>query len=186
MTNETPNFEALSGDTRQLRNDDSTETAPQAEAQGTPSVNDGEVIGRVAAPPQLESTPEHFHFWVERSRLVEANQFVHTESTVEGQTIQFFGVIDEVRRSSRKRDILEEYDIADGDARYEPPFKADGVTYARASVLRTTPDILTPALEQSLVNLGGEQEASFAYGFTEMKRPLAVGLLCNGARGTAG
>lgn len=87
---------------------------------------------------------------------------------------------------SRKRDILEEYDVADGDALFEPPFKPEGVTYARASILRTTPDILTPALEQSFVRLGGEQEARIAYGFEVMRHALPVGLLCNGARGFAG
>lgn len=153
----------------------------------TPNLKGAEVIGRIAAPPQLESTPEHFHFWVERDRLVENNQFVRTESIVEGQNVRFFGVIDEVRRSSRKRDILEEYDVADGDALYEPPFKAEGVTYARASILRTEPEILTPALEQSIVRLGGEEEARIAYGFDDMRdHALPVGLLCNGARGFAG
>lgn len=187
MTNEAPNFEAHARDAGQLRDEDAPADAPQAEAQDSPSANGGEVIGRVAAPPQLESTPEHFHFWVERNRLVESNQFVRTESTVEGQVVRFVGVIDEVRRSSRKRDILEEYDVGDGDALFEPPFKPDGVTYARASILRTEPEIFTPALEQSIVRLGGEEEARIAYGFDDMKnRALPVGLLCNGARGFAG
>jgi hypothetical protein len=187
MTNETPNFEARSDDAGQFHNEDSTAPAPRAEAQDSPSASGGEVIGRVAAPPQLESTPEHFHFWVERNRIVESNQFVRTESTVEGQNVRFFGLIDEVRRSSRKRDILEEYDVGDGDALFEPPFKPDGVTYARASILRTEPEIFTPALEQSIVRLGGEEEARIAYGFDDMKnRALPVGLLCNGARGFAG
>ena len=186
MTNETPNSEVRSSDAGQFHND-STTSAPQAEGQDSPPANGGEVIGRVAAPPQLESTSEHFHFWVERNRLVESNQFVRTESTVEGQTVNFFGVIDEVRRSSRKRDILEEYDVGDGDALFEPPFKPDGVTYARASILRTEPEIFTPALEQSVVRLGGEEEARIAYGFNDMKnRALPVGLLCNGARSFAG
>jgi hypothetical protein len=186
MVNDSANFEARSGDVGVERGNAAPIPDIGAEGQAARTAGGGEIIGRVAAPPQLESTPEHFHFWVERDRLVETNQFVRTESTVGGQAVQFFGVIDEVRRSSRKRDILEEYDVADGDALFEPPFKPEGVTYARASVLRTTPDIFTPALEQSVVRLGGEEEARFAYGFTEMKRALAVGLLRNGARATAG
>src|ERR1700755_981506 len=189
MTNETPNLGARAGNvgaptdgtvgSADTRTEDGVRATEQSPAAG------GEVIGRVAAPPQLESTPEHFHFWVERNRLVETNQFVRTESTVEGQTVQFFGVIDEVRRSSRKRDILEEYDVADGAALFEPPFKPEGVTDARASILRTDPGFLTPALEQSLVRLGGQEEAGIAYAFGDMRRALPVGLLCNGARGSA-
>jgi len=193
MTNEAPNFDAREGDAGIPSNGsggtpDGAQTAADDRAAGlSPApAGGGEVIGRVAAPPQLESTPEHFHFWVERNRLIETNQFVRTESIVEGQTVQFFGVIDEVRRSSRKRDILEEYDVADGAALFEPPFRPEGVTYARASILRTEPGLLTPALEQSLVRLGGREEAAVAYAFNDMRRALPVGLLCNGARGSAG
>ncbi len=138
-------------------------------------------IGRVAAPPQLEATPDRFHFWVSRGRLVENNQFVRTESTVDGTRIRFYGVIDEVRRTSRKRDILEEYDGADGDVGYEPPFNTEGVTYARANILRTEPDIQTPPLEQSEVIIGGEADARLAYDFESMSQPMPVGLLRNGA-----
>ncbi len=190
MTNETPNFDPRAGNAGTPPDNAlgpaDTRTADSAQPTGQGPASGSKVIGRVAAPPQLESTPEHFHFWVERNRLVETNQFVRTESTVEGQTVQFFGVIDEVRRSSRKRDILEEYDVADGAALFEPPFKPEGVTYARASILRTDPGLLTPALEQSLVRLGGQEEAGIAYAFGEMRRALPVGLLCNGARGSAG
>ncbi len=138
-------------------------------------------IGRVAAPPNLEATPNRFHFWVSRGKLVENNQFVRTESTVDGNTIRFYGMIDEVRRTSRKRDILEEYDGADGDVGYEPPFKTEGVTYARANILRTEPDIQTPPLEQSEVIIGGEADARLAYDFDSMSQPMPVGLLRNGA-----
>lgn len=190
MTNETPNLDARAGNVGAPTDGTVGTAGTRTEASAQPTDQNpaagGEFIGRVAAPPQLESTPEHFHFWVERNRLVETNQFVRTESTVEGQTVQFFGVIDEVRRSSRKRDILEEYDVADGAALFEPPFKPEGVTYARASILRTDPGFLTPALEQSLVRLGGQEEAGIAYAFGDMRRALPVGLLCNGARGSAG
>src|SRR5205085_3157851 len=95
MPNDSTNFEARSGDTGAARSDATAAPGTQADVQASPTARGGEVIGRVAAPPQLESTPEHFHFWVERDRLIETNQFVRTESTVEGQAVQFFGVIDE-------------------------------------------------------------------------------------------
>jgi len=145
-----------------------------------------EIIGRVGAPPQLEATPDQFNFWVARQRLVENNQFVSAKSIVGGKDITYFGIVDEVRRASRKRDILEEYDTADGDVSYEPPFKMEGVTYARVNILRSEPDLLTPPLEQSSVFLGGEAEASFAYGFKDMANAMPVGLLRNGASNFAG
>jgi uncharacterized protein len=145
-----------------------------------------EIIGRVGAPPQLEATPEQFNFWVARHQLVENNQFVSVKSVVGGKDITYFGIVDEVRRASRKRDILEEYDTADGDVNYEPPFKMEGVTYARVNILRSKPDLLTPPLEQSPVFFGGEAEASVAYGFRDMANALPVGLLRNGAIKYAG
>jgi hypothetical protein len=145
-----------------------------------------EIIGRVGAPPQLEATPDQFNFWVARHQLVENNQFVSAKSVVGGKDITYFGIVDEVRRASRKRDILEEYDTADGDVSYEPPFKMEGVTYAHVNILRSQPDLLTPPLEQSPVHFGGEAEAGFAYGFTEMANAMPVGLLRNGASKYAG
>ncbi len=148
-----------------------------------PDIN---VIGRVASPPQLESTSDQFHFWVQRDRLVEKTQIVRTESRVDGKMLQFYGVIDEVRRRSRKRDINEEFDGSDGDVNYESEFKAEGVTYASVSILHTDPTVLTPPIEQSKVYLGGEAEADASYGFSEMVRPLLVGRLRNGGNNFAG
>jgi len=63
------------------------------------------LIGRVASPPPLESTSEQFYFWVQRGRLVEKSQIVRTESSIDGRKIQFYGVVGEVRRRSRKSDM---------------------------------------------------------------------------------
>ena len=60
------------------------------------------------------------------------------------------------------------------------------MTYACAKILRTDPEVLTPPLEGSKVFLGGEKEAEFAFGFGEMKTPLAFGLLRNGGDDFAG
>jgi uncharacterized protein len=86
---------------------------PKEEVSGT-IASSGRLIGRVASPPQLESTSEQFYFWVERGRLVERTQLVRAESTIDGRQIRFYGLIDEVHRRSRKRDIHEEFDVTDG------------------------------------------------------------------------
>lgn len=183
MTEGTAQFVQFEAD---QRGDVEFEDKAATQLRGDEEDMNDDLIGRVAAPPHLEATPDQFHFWIARGLLIENSQFVRTESVIEDQRIEFFGVIDEVRRASRKRDILEEYDTADGDARYEPPFKTDGVTYARVNILRSQPDRMTPPIEQSLVYLGGETEAQTAYGFAEMSNPMPIGLLKNGASNYAG
>ena len=145
-----------------------------------------QIIGRVASPPQLKSTSEQFYFWVQRNRIVEKTQIVRVESQVNGQTYQYYGVVEEVNRRSRKKNIEEEFDFADGDVNYESDLKAEGVTYASVQILRTQPAILTPPIEYSKVYLAEQPDADFAYGFSEMSRALPVGQLYNGADCFAG
>ncbi|MBD2001413.1 ATP-binding protein [Leptolyngbya sp. FACHB-541] len=164
---------------------DSTNSTSEQSPQNAKVPND-ELIGRVASPPQLESTSEEFYFWVQRDRLVEKTQLVRAESIINGQTIKFYGVIEEVHRRSRKRDIGEEFDVLDGEVASDPEFKPEGVTYANVNVLRTVPDVLTPPIEVSKVYLGNESDAAISYGFDEMKRPMAVGQLRNGGSNDAG
>lgn len=145
-----------------------------------------QIIGRVASPPQLESTSEQFYFWVQRNQVVEKTQIVRVESHVNGQGYQYYGVVEEVHRRSRKKNIEEEFDFADGEVNYESDLKAEGVTYASVRILRTQPAVLTPPIEYSKVYLAEAPDAEFAYGFSEMSRALPVGQLYNGADRFAG
>jgi uncharacterized protein len=163
------------------------ESQPQGDSNKEAQPGTGaKLIGRVASPPQHESTSEQFCFWVERGRLVERTQLVRAESQIDGTSIQFFGVISEVHRRSRKRDIHEEFDVTDGSLTDEPVFKPEGITYASVSILRADPSVLTPPIEQSNVYLGGDIEADFSYGFSEMKRSMNIGRLRNGGSRYAG
>lgn len=144
------------------------------------------IIGKVGSPPQREATSEQFQFWIPRDELVEKTQIVRTESTIGGQTIQYYALVDEVYRQSRKRNMGEEFDNFDGDVEYQPVFQSEGVTFAAASILRTEPPVLTPPLEQSSVYLGGEHDAQLAYGADRIENPLVVGLVKNGGSTTAG
>ncbi|MFW6295634.1 MAG: ATP-binding protein [Halothece sp.] len=164
----------------------SADSVNEPEEDNSNSSNNAQIIGKVASPPRKESTSDQFHFWVKRDELVEKTQIVRTESKIGNDTIQFFGVIEEVFRQSRKKDIGEEFDAFDGDVDYEPEFKSEGVTFATATILRTQPPVLAPPFEQSSVFLGGESEAESAYGFDEMKKPMPVGLLKNGGSNYAG
>lgn len=162
-------------------------TAPksaQAHAPVVPSA--GNLIGRVASPYGLEATSDSCAFWVERERIVEKNQIVRIESQLGSQQVQFYGVVEEVRRRSRKRDIHEEFDGTDGEAATDAPFAPEGVTYGVVSVLQAMPNLLTPPLEQSRVFLGGADEAAIAYGFDGMRRSIAIGQLRNGGTAYAG
>ena len=145
-----------------------------------------QIIGKVASPPRRESTSDEFHFWVKRGELVEKTQIVKTESHIGNETIEFYAIVEEVYRQSRKRDIGEEFDAFDGDVNYQPEFQSEGVTFATASILRTNPPLLAPPLEQSSVYLGSEDDAQLAYRFDEIEHPLTVGLIKNGGNAIAG
>lgn len=141
-------------------------------------------VGRIAAPNRFEATSSEFYFWIKRGKTLEENQIVFSESNINGEEITFYAVIDEIKRNSRRADMTEEYDLADGDVGYEPPFSNEGFSYAHTQVLRVEPEIATPPIERSIVCLGGEAEAKIAYGFDDdddgRRRWMPVGLLKNG------
>ena len=146
-------------------------------------------VGRVTSPPRHESTADRFFFWVERGRLVEKMQVVHTACTIEGQEYQFYGVVEEVLRVARQRDVSSAHDRYDGRSAYEPPLHQEGVTYASVRILRVEPEVLAPPLEDALVYLGDEAAAAKSYAFDEMERdgePLSIGQLRNGGSALVG
>ncbi len=143
-------------------------------------------VGRIAAPNRFEATSSEFYFWIKRGETLEENQTVFSESNINGEEVRFYALIDEIKRTSRRADMTEEYDIGDGDVNYEPPFSNEGFSYAHAQVLRIQPELATPPIERSMVSLGEEKEAQIAYGFDEISRPMPVGLLKNGAKKYAG
>jgi hypothetical protein len=154
---------------------------PQGNGQAGP-----ERLGRVAAPPNKESTSEYFYFWVEKGKLCERTQIVKTSSQIGGRPVEFVGLVEEVYRQSRQRDMGEEVDRFDADPAMTPPFASAGFTYAKVTILRTDPVTHAPPTEESTVYLGGEQEAQKGYGVDRMGKPLRVGLLRNGGTPFAG
>ena len=88
------------------------------------------MLGRVAAPPEHESTSGDFYFWVDRSQSVERTQIVVTESKVGGRDVSFIGIVQEVYRRSRQKDIGEEAARFDCRSADRPPFESEGVTLA--------------------------------------------------------
>ena len=124
---------------------------PELDAPGGPGGEDG-LLGRVAAPPNKESTSDFFYFWVERGQLVERGQIVTTSSSLGGRTVEFVGLIEEVYRQSRQRDMGEEVDRYDDEARNEPPFKSAGFSYAKVTI--------------NAGSLGNKQAKPIVYGLT--------------------
>ncbi|MDB5311572.1 MAG: hypothetical protein JWO38_5774 [Gemmataceae bacterium] len=143
-------------------------------------------LGRVAAPPEHESTSGVFYFWVDKTRGVERTQIVTTKSAVGGREVTFVGIVQEVYRRSRQKDVTEEAARFDGRTGERPPFDSEGVTYAEVAILRTDPVAHTPPTEESEVFLASEDDARKGYGVDQMKQPLAVGLLRNGGTQFAG
>ena len=159
-------------------------TTPEPAAPDTP----GTLVGRVASPPRMEASPDEFTFWVARELLVERNQLVETTSQVGDTAVRFYGVVTDVRRRSRKRDLADAFDETDGEPAEDPAFVGDGITYATVSILTTAPARLAPPLEGSPVHLAGSRAADAAYGFDgiDPDARLDIGLVRNGAAGTAG
>ena len=148
----------------------------------------GQRLGKVAAPPNKESTSEIFYFWVEREKVVERTQIVTTSSVLGDRTVKFVGLVEEVYRQSRQRDMGEEVDRFDADSEMTPPFSSAGFAYAKVTILRTEPVTHTPPSEESTVYLGGKREAEKGYGIDQISKEnkLPLGLLRNGGTEFAG
>ncbi len=125
------------------------------------SADDPTALGKVAAPPNRESTSEQFYFWVEKEKLAERTQIVHTECTLGDRPVpvKFIGLVEEVYRQSRQRDMGEEVDRHDGQVRTTPPFRSEGFSFAKVTILRTDPVTHAPPTEECTVRLGGALEA---------------------------
>ncbi len=147
-----------------------------------------DLLGRVAAPPNKESTSDFFYFWVERGKLVERGQIVTTRSNLGERTVEFIGLVEEVYRQSRQRDMGEEVDRFDAMTGCDPPFASAGFTYAKVIILRTDPVTHAPPTEESVVRLGGQADAQRGYGVDRMRSEnrLAIGRLRNGGINYAG
>src|SRR5262249_10102872 len=130
-----------------------------ASAPGTPGHGPphAEPLGKVAAPPDKESTSEVFYFWVARGKLVERTQIVTTSSTLGGRSVEFVGLVEEVYRQSRQHDMGEEVARYAAAAAVRPLFESAGFTYAKVIILRTEPVCHAPPTEESTVYLGGKR-----------------------------
>ncbi len=158
---------------------------------GSDAPLDADAIGKVAAPPDKESTSDLFYCWVQRERLLERTQIVHTACQHGGHTepVTYVGLVEEVYRQSRQRDMGEEVDRFDGSlAGREPPFKSEGFSYAKVIILRSEPVTHAPPNEECTVRLGGAREAAKGYGIDRMREEnkLPVGRLRNGGTQFAG
>jgi hypothetical protein len=143
-------------------------------------------LGRVGAPRAGEATTEEFYFWIPEDQVVEKTQLVRVRSRAGTIPVEFFGLVTEVFRRSRRDSMLEESDRYDGRPDEELPLESRGVTYAQVRVLAARPNVFTPPREESQVYPAAEAEARFAYGVDEMEEPLAVGLVRNGGERVAG
>jgi DNA helicase HerA-like ATPase len=141
-------------------------------------------LGRVGAPKDAEATSEQFFFWAPDDRLVEKTQLVYVESPAGPQPAQFYGLVSEVFRRSRRADMLEESDRFDGRPEEEVPVESRGVTYAQVRVLASQTEaghaVFTSPREESVVHPASEADVRVAYGFGDMEKSVAIGLVRNG------
>ncbi|VTR98978.1 ATP-binding protein [Tuwongella immobilis] len=159
---------------------------PESRQVGTPVGSSPTLLGQVASPPNREATSEKFWFWCRPDVVVEKGQIVKVTSNLGGELVSFFGLTTEVYRQSRMASLSDEFDRHDGDPNYQPPFTLPGITFAATSILRSDPPLECPPMEVSAVELGGQADATKAYGLDEMGQRMNVGLIRNGAREFAG
>jgi DNA helicase HerA-like ATPase len=143
-------------------------------------------LGRIGAPRGAEATSEQFYFWAPDDQLVEKTQLIFLKSPAGRSFVEFYGLVSEVFRRSRRADMLEETDRFDGRPEEEVPIESRGVTYAQVRVLASRPNILSPPREEGLVYPAFEPEARIAYGVEDMERPMILGLIRNGGEAVAG
>lgn len=143
-------------------------------------------LGRVGAPRSAEASTEEFFCWVPEDQVIEKSQLVRVESRVGTKFVEFYGLVTEVFRRSRRDSILEESDRYDGRPDEQLSFESRGVTYAQVRVLAARPNLFAPPREESPVFAAGELDARLAYGVDEMVAPLVVGLIRNGGESVAG
>jgi hypothetical protein len=135
----------------------------------------------------MEATSEEFYVWSTDNAAIEKTQLLAVEGARDDGAVAVYGVVNEVYRRSRRRDILEEADRFDGRPESElPPVESRGVSYARVRVLGTRPQQFTACREEDLVRPAGVSDARTAYGLDDIADPLTVGLIRNGARATVG
>lgn len=155
-------------------------------ATGPPGPDAGEMIGRVGAPGGQEATTDCFYFWTGDEELVEKTQLVRAASQAGGQPAEFYGLVTEVYRRSRRQSMIEEADRFDTRPEEDIALDSKGVTYAKVRVLASRPTVFAPPREDAAVHPATEEHARLAYGFDEMASPLVVGLVRNGGTRTAG
>ncbi len=164
-----------------------SETTTHDEELALPPLPDSSgVIGRIGAPAGLEATSDSFHFWAAQDELVEKTQLVRAISEAGGQPAEFYGLVTEVYRRSRRQSIIEEADRFDSRPGEDVALESMGVTYAQVRLLASRPTVFAPPREDAEVHPATEEHARVAYGFDEMASPVVVGLVRNGGSRTAG
>lgn len=158
---------------------------PEADA----TAEEPRAIGRIGCPPGQEANVDEFYFWVAPGSLVEQTQIVRVPTLMGGEEVELFGVVEQVYRRSTISSMHMELAAHDGDPVTDDlMLDRDGVTYAKARVVNTFPQVFAPPLEGSTVHLCGSQEAERAYEMDAYadERGVVVGLIRNGGRTTAG
>jgi len=166
--------------------EDGAQVAASAEPEVGPEPSPREVIGRVGAPGGLEATSDNFYFWAADQELVEKTQLVRADSVAGSRPAEFYGLVTEVYRRSRRQSIIEEADRFDTRPEEEVALDSKGVTYALVRLLASRPTVFAPPREDAPVQPAQEEHVRIAYGFDEMAYPMVVGLVRNGGSRTAG
>ncbi|MBT9130219.1 MAG: hypothetical protein DDT42_00202 [candidate division WS2 bacterium] len=141
------------------------------------------LLGRLSSPAGKESTPFEFYFWVAQDKMVELTNLVKVVCHHQDEEVVYYGIVDEVFRSSTLSSISDDVLRFDGKPENNLPIQSRGHFYAKVLVTRIEPLILIPPREESYVYLAENKDLMKVYSFESIKKPLKAGFLQNGFRG---
>lgn len=138
-------------------------------------MNNGKVIGKIAALEKNPTTIDNFCFWTDRNTLLNPFDIVVVEHINGSKT---YGVVEEISHITDSESFLGEFFSNDfGDLNTTTYTDRIGMNYVSAKVVGNTSNIFIPVHNGSKVYLGTRRDIQFALGLDKVKNPIVCGYL---------
>lgn len=138
-------------------------------------MNNGKVIGKIAALEKNPTTIDNFCFWTNQNTLLNPFDVVVVEHINGSKT---YGVVEEISHITDSESFLGEFFSNDfGDLNTTTFTDRIGMNYVSAKVVGNTSNIFIPVHNGSKVYLGTREDIQFALGLDKVKNPIVCGYL---------